>query len=344
MHRRRRVVHRRQRQHGHRPGRRARHAAAARVGLRHARQRRHALRAPGRPRGPRRRRPARSKRTIEPRQAGTVEMAPEWRQAIIDGLVGVTTQEGGTAVGAFSGVPQRRVPRRRQDRHRPGERQGARPRCSAPSARRPTPHYAISVFMEESGYGGGGGRAGRPPPVRRALRLRAAARRRPRAAVVPEIAELLARPRGRARLMAAATFATGRRVAPGALGRLSRNPSSPWRHVDLVLVGCVAAVGALGCLMIFSATRGPEPGRLRHELPRRSSCCSWPSASGAMARHRGDRLPPLPGARAVRRTAAIAPAAAPRGLAGSAARRRARRPGSRWARSSCSRRSWPRSW
>ncbi len=48
-------------------------------------------------------------------------------------------------------------------------------------------------------------------------------------------------------------------LARGALGRMSRNPASPWRHVDLVLVGCVAAIGALGCLMIFSSTRGPSP-------------------------------------------------------------------------------------
>ncbi len=49
------------------------------------------------------------------------------------------------------------------------------------------------------------------------------------------------------------------RVAPGALGRLSRNPASAWRHIDLVLVGCVAAVAVMGCLMIFSATRGRDP-------------------------------------------------------------------------------------
>jgi rod shape determining protein RodA len=55
------------------------------------------------------------------------------------------------------------------------------------------------------------------------------------------------------------TFAARRPLAPGALGRMSRNPSSAWRHVDLVLVGCVAAVSALGCLMIFSATRGRNP-------------------------------------------------------------------------------------
>jgi rod shape determining protein RodA len=55
------------------------------------------------------------------------------------------------------------------------------------------------------------------------------------------------------------TFSSRRPVAPGALGRMSRNPASPWRHVDLVLVGCIAAIGGLGCLMIFSSTRGPNP-------------------------------------------------------------------------------------
>ena len=59
--------------------------------------------------------------------------------------------------------------------------------------------------------------------------------------------------------MAATTFSSRTRVAPGALGRLSRNPAAPWRHLDLVLVGCVVAVSALGCLMIFSATRGRDP-------------------------------------------------------------------------------------
>jgi rod shape determining protein RodA len=60
-------------------------------------------------------------------------------------------------------------------------------------------------------------------------------------------------------MTAATTFSARNRVAPGALGRLSRNPAAPWRHIDMVLVGSVAAVGALGCLMIFSATRGRNP-------------------------------------------------------------------------------------
>ena len=60
-------------------------------------------------------------------------------------------------------------------------------------------------------------------------------------------------------MAAATTFSSRNRVAPGALGRLSRNPAAPWRHIDLVLVGCITAVSALGCLMIFSATRGRDP-------------------------------------------------------------------------------------
>ena len=38
---------------------------------------------------------------------------------------------------------------------------------------------------------------------------------------------------------------------------LRRNPSAAWRHLDLVLVGCVAEIACLGALMVYSATRGP---------------------------------------------------------------------------------------
>ena len=57
----------------------------------------------------------------------------------------------------------------------------------------------------------------------------------------------------------ATTFSTRTRVAPGALGRTSRNPAAPWRHMDFALIGAIAAVSVLGCLMIFSATRGRDP-------------------------------------------------------------------------------------
>ena len=40
---------------------------------------------------------------------------------------------------------------------------------------------------------------------------------------------------------------------------LRRNPSAAWRHLDLVLLGCIVAVAGLGALMVYSATRGPRP-------------------------------------------------------------------------------------
>lgn len=43
----------------------------------------------------------------------------------------------------------------------------------------------------------------------------------------------------------------------GAAGNLRRNPSAAWRHLDLVLIGCVTAVSLLGALMVYTATRGP---------------------------------------------------------------------------------------
>jgi rod shape determining protein RodA len=38
---------------------------------------------------------------------------------------------------------------------------------------------------------------------------------------------------------------------------LSRNPAAAWRHLDVVLIGAVLSVAALGVLMVYSATRGP---------------------------------------------------------------------------------------
>jgi rod shape determining protein RodA len=49
------------------------------------------------------------------------------------------------------------------------------------------------------------------------------------------------------------------RRATGGLGSLHRNPASPWRHVDAVLLAAVLAVAALGTVMVFSSTRGTDP-------------------------------------------------------------------------------------
>jgi penicillin-binding protein 2 len=93
------------------------------------------------------------KRVIEPQQAGTVEMQPNWRQAIMDGLVGVTTREGGTAVGAFAGFPSASFPVAAKT----GTAQVTKKAPTAvfgaygPAA---APQFAVSVLLEESGYGG----------------------------------------------------------------------------------------------------------------------------------------------------------------------------------------------
>lgn len=93
------------------------------------------------------------KRTIEPTQVATIEMTPEWRQALYDGLTGVTTQGGGTAVGAFSGFPTADFP--------VAAKTGtAQVKDKAPTAvfgafgPANAPQYAVSVLLEEAGYGG----------------------------------------------------------------------------------------------------------------------------------------------------------------------------------------------
>lgn len=38
-----------------------------------------------------------------------------------------------------------------------------------------------------------------------------------------------------------------------------RNPSAAWRHVDLILLGTMVAIAALGTVMVYSSTRGVDP-------------------------------------------------------------------------------------
>ncbi|MFN8019040.1 MAG: rod shape-determining protein RodA [Acidimicrobiales bacterium] len=43
------------------------------------------------------------------------------------------------------------------------------------------------------------------------------------------------------------------------MANFSSNHASPFRHVDVVLVGCVLAVSLFGAVMVYSTTRGPTP-------------------------------------------------------------------------------------
>ena len=69
------------------------------------------------------------------------------------------------------------------------------------------------------------------------------------------------------------TFSTRNRVAPGALGRMSRNPAAPWRHLDPTVVLAATALTALGLLAIYSSTFAglraqglPEASIMRRQL------------------------------------------------------------------------------
>ncbi|MDQ2650085.1 MAG: penicillin-binding protein 2 [Actinomycetota bacterium] len=92
-------------------------------------------------------------RQISPEAIGAVDMQPDWRAAMVEGLIGVTTQEGGTAVGAFAGFPSGTFPvaaktgTAQVNNKAPTAVFGA----FAPAG---APQFAISVLMEEAGYGG----------------------------------------------------------------------------------------------------------------------------------------------------------------------------------------------
>jgi rod shape determining protein RodA len=57
--------------------------------------------------------------------------------------------------------------------------------------------------------------------------------------------------------MALSTLSSGGGVRLGS-DRSRRDPSAPLRHLDVVLIVCTIALGALGVVMVFSSTRGPD--------------------------------------------------------------------------------------
>jgi penicillin-binding protein 2 len=93
------------------------------------------------------------RRTIDPVQRATLDLPPEWNEALVGGLIGVTTDGNGTASGAFAGFPS--------DTYPVAAKTGtAQVNTKAPTAvfgafgPAGATQYAISVLLEESGYGG----------------------------------------------------------------------------------------------------------------------------------------------------------------------------------------------
>jgi penicillin-binding protein 2 len=101
-------------------------------------------------------------RSIEPRVLRQIEFRPGWREALVDGFVGVTTNSEGTAVGTFSGFPNWLVAGKTGTAQVSGRADTAVFAAFAPAN---APRYAAAAFLEESGFGG----VAAAPLVRRIL-------------------------------------------------------------------------------------------------------------------------------------------------------------------------------
>jgi penicillin-binding protein 2 len=92
-------------------------------------------------------------RTIDPRLTATIDMPPDVRQALLDGLIGVTTADKGTATSVFRGFPNDTWPVAAKT----GTAQVSKKADTAVFAAfgpATDPKYVITVFLEESGFGG----------------------------------------------------------------------------------------------------------------------------------------------------------------------------------------------
>ncbi len=93
------------------------------------------------------------KRSFEPRINGRVEMSEEHRLALLDGLVGVTTREGGTATTTFQDFPNDTYPiaGKTGTAQVTGKADSALFAAFGPAY---APEYQVAIVLEESGFGG----------------------------------------------------------------------------------------------------------------------------------------------------------------------------------------------
>jgi penicillin-binding protein 2 len=100
--------------------------------------------------------------SVEPRAARQIEFAPGWREALLDGFVGVTQGAGGTAAGTFGGFPNWNVAGKTGTAEVSGRADTALFVAFGPVE---APQYAAAAILEESGFGG----VAAAPLVRRIL-------------------------------------------------------------------------------------------------------------------------------------------------------------------------------
>jgi penicillin-binding protein 2 len=93
------------------------------------------------------------KRSFEPRISGEIEIDPAHRQALLDGLIGVTTQEGGTATTTFSGFPNDTYPVAGKTGTAEVD-QKADTALFAAFGPAHAPDRQVAIVLEESGFGG----------------------------------------------------------------------------------------------------------------------------------------------------------------------------------------------
>lgn len=93
------------------------------------------------------------KRSFDPRINGRVEMDPAHRQALLDGLVGVTTLEGGTATTTFADFPNDTFPVAGKTGTAQVD-QRADTALFAAFGPANDPRYQVAIVLEESGFGG----------------------------------------------------------------------------------------------------------------------------------------------------------------------------------------------
>lgn len=114
------------------------------------------------------------KRTIEPRINGTIELPENVRTPLVNGLIGVTAKEDGTAYGTFQGFPHHEFPvaGKTGTAEVNGKADTAVFAAFGPAH---APQYQVAVVMEESGFGG----TAAAPVARRLFDLFAGVTQRP---------------------------------------------------------------------------------------------------------------------------------------------------------------------